>query len=147
MRPTITYRVSAEGGVLQYMTNMRYLWWTQLQNSSDLVLISGRNKVSLHQALIVPLSPLLQQLLPDSSCCNCQTPAITLPPVSHESLRALLQLLYTGQAPRLSMEDTEQLFDVLENLQIRIDIDCQYADLENENPTNEISQAGKNQHK
>ena len=131
MRPIINCSVRAECGVFQYMADMRYQWWTQLQNysnDSDLVLISGGHKISLHQALLVPLSPLLQQLLPVSSCCNCQTPAITLPPVSHESLRALLQLLYTGQAPRLSMEDTEQLFDVLENLQIRIDIDCLVQD-------------------
>ena len=149
MRPIINCSVRAECGVFQYMADMRYQWWTQLQNysnDSDLVLISGGHKIALHQALLVPLSPLLQQLLPVSSCYNCQTPAVTLPPASCESLQALVQLLYTGQARWLSMENKEQLMNVLQNLQLQIQIDCQYADIDNEESTNEIAQAGINHH-
>jgi len=72
---------------------------------SDLVLVCSDGSLPAHAALLAPASPFLAGLLagpggPGPHCPGCPAPRhLTLAGVRVRECRALLQMLYTGQAP------------------------------------------------
>ena len=79
--------------------------WLAAEVMSDLVLVCSDGSLPAHAALLAPASPFLAGLLagpggPGPHCPGCPAPRhLTLAGVRVRECRALLQMLYTGQAP------------------------------------------------
>ena len=84
-------------GPEQHLLDLSSNWWRLKQKDvdTDLLLVSGEYRVRVHQAVLLPLSTFLQELVPVS--CPCSTPAIILPPMQGHTLSALVEIVYTGR--------------------------------------------------
>lgn len=122
-------RISAS----KYLLETREFWWRN--QDTDLVLVSGVNSVGIHQAIILPLSPLLTDIVPSS--CPCVQPAIILPPVPSDVLDAIVELLYLGNA-KVGSEDVQDMVEeILNLLQINVNISCDHDGGQNEETVND----------
>jgi len=86
----------------------------------DLTFQCDGQTLSYHQAIIIPISPMLEAILQGGELCHPSLPinnvTIILDNISQESVRVLMEMLYTGQSiVGLSEDysDIEQLIDML----------------------------------
>ena len=82
---------------MQYLEHTSLFWWNLQKEGqyTDVVLVSGQIQVRVHREILLRVSSFLHDLVPPS--CSCETPAITLPKVQPDTLKALVELAYTGR--------------------------------------------------
>jgi len=122
--PVIVCHVSPDIGSDQYLDELSTNWWNLQQEDvyTDLVLVSEENSVRVHQAVLLPLSTFLRDLVPACCSCSCTTPAITLPRVQGNTLAALVELVYTGRSNVVSKTAKEECVELIRDLHIGIEI-------------------------
>ena len=91
------FHFQADNGAAQYLSDLSLSWWNLQKESqyTDVVLVSGQIQVRVHREILLRASSFLHSLVPPS--CSCDTPAITLPTVQPDTLKALVELAYTGR--------------------------------------------------
>jgi len=120
--PVIVCHVTADTGSDQYLLDLRTNWRRLQQEDvdTDLILVSGENRVRVHQAVLLPLSKFLQDLVP--VCCPCTAPALTLPPFQRNTISALVDIIYTGRSNVVSQSVKEEFEELLTNLQLTVKV-------------------------
>jgi len=120
--PLIVCHVSVDTGPEQHLLDLSSNWWRLKQKDvdTDLLLVSGEYRVRVHQAVLLPLSTFLQELVPVS--CPCSTPAIILPPMQGHTLSALVEIIYTGRSHVVSQSVKEEFKELIANLQLMVKV-------------------------
>jgi len=123
MAVTISYTCVETGSEVECWLNLSQEWkpWSLCQDdlTADLLLICDNSRrVLVHQAVLLPLSTFLQDLVP--VCCPCTVPAITLCSVNETALNTLVELIYRGRSRIGSEEEKIQFEEMIKNLQIEL---------------------------
>jgi len=88
---------------------------------TDLELCGYNGRITAHSALLVPLSPFIANMTRNINFCQNVT-KIILADFSVEAIRNVLQLLYTGEIPRLDQQLALEVGDCLKVLGIRSEV-------------------------
>ena len=108
----------------------------------DLTFICGDQALSYHQGILIPLSPMLESIV-QGELCHPSLPinnvTITLDNVNMESVRVLMELVYTGQSKACFSEacsGVQKLASMLgfEDLQIDIQEDIHEKGVDDKRP-------------
>lgn len=119
----------------------------QAGDLTDLLLLAGGLLVPVHQAVVLPLSPLLSQLV-SPPCCWQMLPTVSLPGIDPVSVQSLVQLVYTGRCNVSTGLKYSKLIELLESLgidiqQTLVSLDENQPDFVSDQPLNLSLKNGK----
>jgi hypothetical protein len=86
---------------------------------TDLLLVAAGVTVPVHQAILLPLSPLLANLVP-TPCCWQTIPTVSLTNTDPDTLIALVEIVYSGRCYISTGLEYSRLLNLLETLCIDI---------------------------
>jgi len=124
--PLISINLRDPGGLMSHVNSVTNHVGKSLKDQvhSDLVFVCRSGSINSHQAMLEPLSPLLSTMFQQHNCCNCsgsycgrrEAIQIHLPDIHAETMRCVLNVIYTGKAylRKAQAEEIEALMKLLD---------------------------------
>jgi len=128
--PLISVNLKDPGGLASHSNNISKCVARTFKdkNYADLSIVCRSGSIQCHQAMLESLSPRLREMFQAHNCCNCSGSScgrrehiqVHLPDVSRETLKSLLDLVYTGKCSPTSATKCQEIQGVMKLLDLKL---------------------------